>query len=441
MSDPAPITNPPNDEHLAADSYARERVTVLALVAMLFYQGFAIAIVSVAAPWIGTSFHLDGSGIARLFAWISLSALGALALSRMIDRYGRRRMILWCMAAIPVCSIGAAVSIKLFWFAIFQIGLYAVVGAAGSGCVVMLSEELPIARRARGQSFGGLAAAMGAGLCVFLMPIFDAYGLSWRWMFVISALGVAMLPAMARLLPESGRWEISDASGINARTRFYDVFQPLYRKRSITMIVCALAVAISTTAANAFGYYHAISVVHMSSAATSTMTIVAGGVGLLGFPLGAWTAERFGRVPTAVGFGIFMTAGHLWYFWGPPSHYAFPLMWLSAGFFWFNLCDNGGTVAINAASTELFPTPLRGTMIGWFALVGAIGAVISNAAVAVLANKMGGLSIVVGALSIVGIPAAILFGLMIDETRGMSLEMAGKEEEFTASETFPAERN
>jgi MFS family permease len=437
VSDSAPTTETSQttiDAQLAADSAARERVTVLALVAMLFYQGFAIAIVSVAAPWIGTSFHLDGAGIARLFAWISLSALGALALSRMIDRYGRRRMILWCMAAIPICSIGAAVSSQLFWFTIFQIGLYAVVGAAGSGCVVMLSETLPIARRARGQSFGGLAMSVGAGLCVFLMPIFDAYKWSWRWMFVISALGVAMLPAMARLLPESGRWQLSDASGITTRTRFYDVFQPLYRKRSITMIVCALAAAISTTAANAFGYYHAVSVVGMSSAATSTLTIVAGGLGLLGFPLGAWSAERFGRVPTVVCFGIAITAGHLWYFWGPPSHFAWPLMWLSAGFFWFNVCDNGATVAINVAGTELFPTPLRGTMIGWFALVSAIGAVISNAAVAVLANKMGGLSIVVGALSIVGIPAAILFGLMIDETRGLSLEMSAKEEEFTASE-------
>ena len=84
---------------------------------MLFYQGFAVAIVSVAAPWIGTSFHLDGAGIARLFAWISLSALGALALSRMIDRYGRRRMILGCMTAIPVCSIGSAISTSLTWFA------------------------------------------------------------------------------------------------------------------------------------------------------------------------------------------------------------------------------------------------------------------------------------------------------------------------------------
>ena len=436
MSDPASTTKtiPTSDEQLAtaAVSAGRERVTVIALVAMLFYQGFAAAIVSVAAPWIGISFNLDGAGIARLFAWISLSALGALALSRMIDRYGRRRMILWCMAAIPVCSIGTALSIRLIWFTVFQIGLYAAVGAAGSGCIVMLSEELPIERRARGQSFGGLAGAVGAGFCVFLMPIFVAYGWSWRWMFVISTAGVAMMPAMARLLPESERWELSDASGITTRTNFYDVFQPLYRRRSLTMIVCGLAVAISTTGANAFGYYHAVSVVGQSAAATSTMTIVAGGLGLLGFPLGAWAAERFGRVPTAVSFGILITAGHLWYFWGPPSHFAWPLMWLATGFFWFNVCDNGGTVAINAAATELFPTALRGTMIGWFALVGAIGAVISNAAVALLANAMGGVSIVVGALSIVGIPAAILFGIMIDETRGLSLETAGKEEEFIA---------
>ncbi len=437
MSDPAPTTTTTTGDDppaAAADSAARERVTVLALVAMLFYQGFAVSIVSVAAPWIGISFHLDGAGVARMFAWISLAALGALALSRKIDRYGRRRMILWCMAAIPVCSIGTALSTSLLWFTAFQIGLYAVVGAAGAGCVVMLSEELPIARRAHGQSFGGLSAAMGAGICVFLMPIFVAYGWSWRWMFVISAAGVAMLPAMARLLPESERWEVSEATGITERTRFYDVFQPLYRKRSITMIVCALAAAISTTAANAFGYYHAVSVVGLSAEATSTMTIIAGGLGLLGFPMGAWAAERFGRVPTVVAFGIFITAGHLWYFWGPPAQCAWPLLWLATGFFWFNLCDNGGTVASNAAATELFPTPLRGTMIGWFALVSAIGAVISNAAVAVLANAMGGMSIVVGALSIVGIPAAILFGLMIDETRGMSLEMAAKEEQFTASD-------
>jgi MFS family permease len=425
-----PTSDIPAELNDAAYLKKRERATILAILAMLFYQGFAVSIDAIASPWIGTSFHLDGAGIARLFAWISISSLGALALSRMIDRFGRRRMILWCIAAMPLCSLASAASTSLVVFTAFQVALFAFVGAAGAGCVVMLSEELPIARRAHGQSVGGLANSVGAGLCVFLMPIFVAYGLSWRWMFVISAAGIAMLPAMARLLPESARWERSDAEGITRRTNFYDVFQPLYRKRSITMIVCALAVAISTTAANAFGYYHAVSVVGMTAAATSTMTIVAGGIGLVGFPLGAWTAERFGRVPTVVTFGILMTVGHLWFYWGPPTQFAWPLMWLATGYFWFNVCDNGATVASNAASTELFPTALRGTMIGWFALVSAIGAVISNAAVAILATRMGGLSIVVGALSIVGIPAAILFGLVIDETRGLTLEMASKESDF-----------
>jgi MFS family permease len=436
VNDPAPQTSPSlsGEPLTSTDSSGRERATIIALLAMLFYQGFVAAIIAVASPWIGKSFHLDGAGVARLFAWISLSAFGALLLSRMIDRYGRRRMILWCVAAMPVFSIGAAVATSLIAFILFQIALYAMVGAAAAGCIVMLSEELPITRRASGQSFGGLASSIGAGFCVFLMPIFDAYGWSWRWMFAISAAAIAMLPAMARLLPESERWEVSDASGITAKTHVYDVFQPLYRKRSVTMILCALAANISTTAANAFGYYHAVSVVGLSAAATSTMTIVAGGIGLIGFPLGAWTAERFGRVPTVVWFGIFITAGHLWFYWGPPARFAWPLMWLAIGYFWFNVCDNGGTVGANAAATELFPTPLRGTMIGWFALMNAIGAVISNAAVAVLANAMGGMSIVVGALSIVGIPAAIAFGMMIDETRGLSLEIAGKEAEFTASE-------
>src|SRR5208282_6465753 len=123
--------------------------------------------------------------------------------------------------------------------------------------------------------------------------------------------GVAILPAMARLLPESERWELSEAAGITARSRFYDVFQPLYRVRSITMIVCALAVAISTTAANAFGYYHAVSVVGLSAAAASTMTIVAGGLGLVGFPIGAWAAERSGAWPPPSASGFSIPAGNL----------------------------------------------------------------------------------------------------------------------------------
>src|SRR5690349_13606688 len=52
------------------------------LLAALAFQGFALAINGVAAPWMMESFALDQAGIARAFAWISLSALGAFVLAR-----------------------------------------------------------------------------------------------------------------------------------------------------------------------------------------------------------------------------------------------------------------------------------------------------------------------------------------------------------------------
>jgi len=197
---------------------------------------------------------------------------------------------------IPICSIGAAVSTSLIWFAAFQIGLYAGRGAAGSGCVVMLSEELPIARRARGQSFGGPGKQRGSR--TLRLPDADLRRLRMVVAMDVRhlALGIAMLPAMARLLPESERWERSDASGITERTHFYDVFQPLYRKRSITIIVCAFAAAISTTAATHSATPHSLGRRPVSGA-TSTMTIVAGGIALLGFPIahGAPSASAASR--------------------------------------------------------------------------------------------------------------------------------------------------
>jgi MFS family permease len=83
---------------------------VIAVVVMLFYQGFTMSINGVGAPWIAESFGLGESGIAQLYAWISISALGALILSRLADRAGRRRVLLWCMTATPLCALGTALS-------------------------------------------------------------------------------------------------------------------------------------------------------------------------------------------------------------------------------------------------------------------------------------------------------------------------------------------
>jgi MFS transporter, putative metabolite:H+ symporter len=211
------------------------RATMFAGAAILGYQGYAFATLGVGAPFIAKSFNLDQSGIARMFAWIALDAFGALILSRMADRMGRRRVLMWSLAATPLCAIGAALSESEPWFIIFMIGMYSFVGATFASAIVMLAEALSIKWRAKGQSYGGLSVGLGGALCIILMPALARHGLSWRWLLVVPAAGFALIPFVLRHLPESRRWERLAATGVTLRTRFYDVFSPAYRRRAVPL--------------------------------------------------------------------------------------------------------------------------------------------------------------------------------------------------------------
>jgi len=430
---PERLSEPLSEIFDTAENRDRVRSTVWILVAMLAYQGYSASIVVIASPWIAKSFALSEPALARVFAWLALAALGSMLLTRMVDRTGRRRVLIWSSIAIPLAALSAAASSSLVMFVACAIVMNAFLGAAAASAIVILAEVLPIARRASGQSWAGIAGAAGSGFCVFLMPVVTSTGISWRWLLVLAGAGLALAPMVSRI-KESERWALVASEGAADRTRFYDVFAPLYRKRSITLIVCALVAAISGEGVNSWAYFHAVSTVGLSPTIASTLTLISGGLGMLGFPIGAWAAERFGRVPTIVVSGVAVSILALGYFWGPPTHFAFPALWLGFAFLVLNTCANALTVGGNAAFTELFPTALRATIIGWFALVGAGGALAAEATISLLARHHGGIAGVTGWLSLLGIPAAIAIGLLIDETRGLPLEAAAKEAAFRADE-------
>ncbi len=410
-----------------ADAAARSRRVIRCVVALMLYQGFTISILGTGAPWIARSFGLDQSGIARTFAWVSLSAFGALALSRMVDRVGRRRVVLWSMLGTPLSALGAALAPHVGWLIVSSVFMFAFLGATIASGIVMLAEELAVDDRAKGQSYAALAGSLGAGLCILVMPLLARSIYSWRLLFGISALGIALWPTMLRLVPESRRWERAAAAGVAARASFYAVFSPAYRRRSVVILICSLFGATAATATDSWSYFHAVTVVHLSPAMTSMLILGGGGIGLAGFGCGAWSSEYFGRVRTVSVMWPLAAMGSLWYYWGPPAHFAWPALWLGAGFAWRMVLVNGLTVAANSAVTELFPTALRGTIIGWISITNSLGALGAHSSVALLAGPLGGLSVVVGYLALFGLPGALLYAMFIDETRGMTLEAASRE--------------
>ncbi len=410
----------------------RQLVTAIAIV--FAFNGFTMSINGIGSPWIAKSFHLGESGIATLFAWISFSAIGALGLSRMIDRLGRRRMLLVCMAGTSVSALAAALSTGIVAFALCEIALYAFIGATVSGGVVILAEELPIDLRSRGQSWGGLGMGAGGGLCLTIMPIVTSHH-SWRWMLVLaSVMGVVALWRASRVIRESGRWQRAAASGTTSASSFYDVFGKLYRRRAVTILFCSLLGNIAGIAASSWSYFHLVSVVGLNPGVASALMLIGGGVGMLGFPLGARTCERYGRIPTIFVAGLITGLGALAFYWGPPAHLPLRWLWIEVTYCCFTAGLSAGQVGGNSLGTELFPTAIRGAMMGWYSLIGAAAAITAQTLIAVLATHLGGLSIVVGYLSLLAIPNAIIVALLLPETRGLSLEAAAMEDAFEKSQ-------
>lgn len=110
----------------------------IALLAVIAYQGFAIAILGLGMPWIAKSFRLSQSAIAHLYAAMSLSALIGFAAGRMTDLIGRRRMLLGAMAGASLASRGAALSHSIQAFIACEILVFAFapVGGACAGTIV-----------------------------------------------------------------------------------------------------------------------------------------------------------------------------------------------------------------------------------------------------------------------------------------------------------------
>ncbi|MBV8362338.1 MAG: MFS transporter [Deltaproteobacteria bacterium] len=412
----------------------RPTTIVAAIVMLLVYQGYSLSVVGAASPWIAKTFSLDQAHLARLFAWMSVSAFGSLILARLADRVGRRQIILICLSLAPLFSFGAAVAPTPTLFAACEILISALLGGSVSSAIVLLAEELPIEQRARGQAFAAFASAIGGVLSYLVIPFLLQWGLSWRWLLAPSVAGIGLVAPLTHMVPISPRWAMAVARGEVSHTRFYDIFHPLCRTRALTLLTCAALDTMAGTAVNSWLYFEAVSILSLSPKMASTLVVAGMGVGMLGFPIGAWTSERYGRVPTVTYVGGAAWLGALAFYWGPPSGLTWPMIWLLVSYCWFKMASGVMTVGANSAATELFPTALRTTMMGWQAIMAAVFSIITQILIAALISPLGGLTEVVRYFALLGIPSAVIFGLFIDETRGLPLEIAARENAWSEAQ-------
>jgi MFS family permease len=409
-----------------------------ALLGVMWYGGLTLPLLAVESPWIALRFGLDARAIARLYALMSLSAVLTFGGGRLADRVGRKRLLISCLALASATAVCAALSRSVVTFAICELVRFSTVGAIANSALALLAEAAPDSTaRAGAVGKAGMAAAAGGASLLALVPLFATLGHSFRPAFAVAAGGLLFIPAVLGWVPESERWERARRSGSIAKSSLFGVFRGRWSHRAVAVLGAALLSGVEGAAVGGWSYYYGVSVVGMSPRSMSAWSLVATAAGFVGFRAGTWAAEKLGRVRTAVQFGLVHQAAALWIYLGPPEHFLNVPLWIGLGLCLSGFGASASGIGKATASLELFPTPLRVTILGWTALAGAVATGCSNLLVSVLLIPFGGLPRTIAFLSLSGVAGLIVFGLCVDETGGLSLDDAALEPEATAPEPRP----
>lgn len=179
----------------------------------LFFEFYEFFLVGVLGSTLAKDFHIrNGSPLLSLL--IASTAIGmffgAIALNYLADRVGRRTAFILNLGIYSLFSLIGAFSPNVIFLIIMRFIAGIGVGAELPLCDSYLSDILPARSRGTYIAWAYTLSFLGLpllGLLASLLVTKHPFGLAgWRWLFIIGALGAAIVWFLRRSLPESPRW-------------------------------------------------------------------------------------------------------------------------------------------------------------------------------------------------------------------------------------------
>ena len=353
-----------------AHSAARQRWLVFGLcAATMFTEGYDAQFMGSVVPAIA-----DDWGVQRSTMWPTLSAglvglmLGAFFIAPLADNYGRRRLIIYSVAAFGILTIASVFATNITEMVIFRFLTGLGLGGAMANTTALTAEFSPPHRRAfyvaimfcsfsLGASFGGFVSA----------ALIDDHG--WQSIFLVCGImAVVILPFLILRLPESlikedAKLTIPFAKLFeDGRSRFTILIWIIFFANLMELYILTswLPTTLNNKGLDLFWANIAVGMVQL------------GGVGAA-FVL-ALLVDRHG--PRIVLPAAFLTAALSVAILGL-SGASIVLVLLAA------IGVGAGTVGAqncnNGIAAKFYPTEIRATGVGWSLAVGRIGSIIGPA--------------------------------------------------------------
>ena len=151
------------------------------------FDGFDIAMYGVGMPWMMEEWNLTPlqAGAVGSYSLFGMM-IGALVLSPIADKFGRKNVIIICMFLFSAFTLAAGFSPSIMWFTIMR--FIAAIGMGGlmPNCISLMTEYSPKKHRAIlvgaiyiGYALGGIWASL---IGIYLVP-----ETSWRVLYYIGA--------------------------------------------------------------------------------------------------------------------------------------------------------------------------------------------------------------------------------------------------------------
>jgi MFS transporter, AAHS family, 4-hydroxybenzoate transporter len=175
--------------------------------ALMFIEGYDMQVMAYAAPAIVVDWHIDRSVLGPVFgAGLFGYMLGAMILSHLADRFGRKRVILAGLWIFGLFTLASAFADSLVFLLVLRFVAGLGLGGSIPTAIALNTEYAPTKRRATRVALMFLGYTVGAaGGGVLVAALLPRFG--WPVAFLIGGVAPLTLSAvLLRTLPESPRF-------------------------------------------------------------------------------------------------------------------------------------------------------------------------------------------------------------------------------------------
>lgn len=373
---------------ISAQPMRRAQYVIVAICIILaMIDGYEVVSMPFTIPYLAKAWTLGPVEVGYLLsASVFGMALGAVLISPLADRIGRRRHIMVCLAMITVGMVASGLARSVMELVAYRAFAGLFIGALISSLNIMASEYSSDRRRGTVMGIYGIGLPLGSAFAGLIIgPLITAF--DWRAPFFFGGLlTFAMLAVVWLRLPESIAYLVEkrpsgalDTYNIIADRLSYPRSAELPPARARVQTTrpwrqIFAGVLLRRTLFLWLGYAGLVSAFYFANTWTAKMIADASGDPALGLKAGVFI--QVGGVlgslvfaglslvlrPRLVTTGILFAGAVVFVLYANQIHAS---LWISLGLtLLVGLCANGGVAAFYAISPQVYPTITRGTGVG-----------------------------------------------------------------------------